>query len=190
MLSFEMWHLTSLNFYLVLNFVNALKRYQVSRGFVTFLSPLQMKFVKLIHLFDWMDLFMGIIIVTIAAWGKLVTSNNALLMSQEVCIVINVCLSHWDDPEVLKTRPLSLTEASIVFSPTFFSLTCQEEKHIMRCCCPRGYELSMWQGRVWVCLSVPCSFEECPQSTQSSGTASKPESKYHLSRAVILRGHV
>ena len=40
-----------------------------------------------------------------------------------------------------------------------------------------------------VCLSVPCSFKECPQSTRSSGAAPKPESKYHLSRAVILGGH-
>lgn len=44
-----------------------------------------------------------------------------------------------------------------------------------------GYELSMWQGRVRVRLSVPCSFEECPRSTRSSGTSPKPESKYRLS---------
>lgn len=58
---------------------------------------------------------------------------------------------HRGDLEVLKNRPLSPAEAFAVFSRTFLSLTCQEEKHIMRCCCPCGYELSMWQ---LVCASV------------------------------------
>lgn len=40
-----------------------------------------------------------------------------------------------------------------------------------------------------VCFSVPCSFQECPQSTRSSRTASKLESKYYLSWTAILRGH-
>lgn len=55
---------------------------------------------------------------------------------------------------------------------------------------------SLW---VWIknvtgaCASVfKCALlilKECPQSTQSSVTASKPQCKYHLSRAAILRGH-
>lgn len=102
-------------------------------------------------------------------------------VARGVCMVINVCLSHRCDTEVLKNGPLSLTKALTVFSCTFFSLTCHGEKHIMRCCCPCGYKLSMWQGCVQVCLSVPCSFEECPQSARSSRTPSKPESKYQPS---------
>lgn len=82
---------------------------------------------------------------------------------------------------MLKNRPPSLTEAVAVISRTF--LKSRGQTHYEMLLSLHGYKLSMWQGCVRVCLSVPCSFEECPQSARSSATASKPESKYHLSRS-------
>lgn len=41
---------------------------------------------------------------------------------------------------------------------------------------------------VWVCVHAPWSLEECPRSTRSSGTPSKPESEYQPGRALILGG--
>lgn len=127
------------------------------------------------------------------SWLELVISemfSTVMLMLQGLCAwsLMHACFSERIQ-RCFKNRPLSFTEAFAIFSCTFLSLTCQEEKHITRCCCSCGYELSMWQGCVQVCLSVPCSFEECPQSTRSSGIPSKLVSKYHLNWEVIPRGH-
>ncbi len=67
-----------------------------------------------------------------------------------------------------------------------FSLTCQEEKHIMRCCCPCGYELSMWRGCVRVCVYVcPVPLRNVP-SPPGWVELHRNQSQYR--RAAILTG--
>lgn len=144
MLSFVIWDFTSLNFYLILEFVNAvhhtLREITGHRG----------------HRMIWNIILCPTAFVCVdetfyerrgESWSAPYCCERCVC----VCMVINVCLSHGHDAEVLKNRPLSLAAASSVFSFAFLSLTCHEEKHITRCCCPCGYELKHVTG---VCASV------------------------------------
>lgn len=192
MLSFVIRDLTSLNFYLLLSLFMCVTHWQDIRSSGSnYLFSLWNWCIEVIEYIPSCELFFDCCESTPLGENSATVESSAL-SSESVAwgawAVINVRPSRRGDAETQETTWAS-PRPSAVFPRSFLSLTRQEEKHIMRCCCPRGYELSMWQGRVRVCLSVPCSFEECPQSARSSGTPSKPESKYHLSRAAILRGH-
>lgn len=131
MLSFVIWESTSLNFYLVLDFVNVchtLKRHKVKRS----LLSLSVKFTLWIwsiavwkmtlanwtcpelHLFFILFFFLPLPLRRRINLEHNLSHCECLKRCACVCVVINVCLSHWGDLEVLKNRPLSFTEAFAV----------------------------------------------------------------------------
>lgn len=168
-LTFVIWDLTSLNYWhSAMWMCHMLKRHEVIRviaKWFSFFFPHQMLFVTWsIQVIENMPSYKTAVEL---CWRRATCSERRARVNE--CVPVTVTkrqLSLFNcipQPNVSRRE----THYEMLLSPWVWI------KHVTGVC-------------VQVCWSVPWPFKECSRSTRS--TASKLESKYHLSQAMILRG--